>query len=146
MEPVSAAACIGGLAGKGILCVAAGVDVAAVGGFVTFCGQEMVKAATRNTVHWHKYHDTYKKFINLGHRSTLVSLLANTVLQQYTPGLRCLTWVGAGTSNSSLALYEAVKVTTDSHSLFGLFQQYLSNDNNNGKRLEVLLRNCINNY
>lgn len=144
MEPVSAV-CIG-LAGKGLVCAAAAFDVAVVGGFVTLSGREIVKASTRNRLDWHDYGNAYKKLTALGYTSSIVSQLARTVLNEYTPSWQCMNWIGAGSSDSSRALYEAVKTTSDSYELFRVFQLYLCNDNNNGKRLEVLLRNCIMNY
>lgn len=145
MDPVSATACLA-FAGKAVVGVAAAVDLGAVGTVIHIAGQEIVRGMTRKPQHWHDYKNVYDKLVALKDQAALISGLARRVRYDYTLTSEYWNWIGTGSSDSSRTLYEKTTHTSDHNELFTLFQQYLADVKNNGKALEVLLREYIMSY
>ncbi len=140
MDPISASVCFA------VVGVAAAADLGAVGAVIHIAGGEIVRGLTRRPQHWHDFKITYDKLVALKDQAALISGLARRVREDYTLTSEYWNWVGTGSSASSRTLYEKVINRSDHTELFTLFEQYLADVNNNGKELEVLLREYIMSY
>ncbi len=140
MDPVSTSVCLA------VVGVAAAVDLGVVGTVFCIAGQEIVRGITRRPQHWHDYKNAHDKLVVLKDQASLISGLARRVGVDYTLTSEYWNWIGTGSSASSRTLYEKVTNSSDYTELFTLFEQYLSDVKNNGKELEVLLREYIMSY
>jgi hypothetical protein len=120
-------------------------EVAVVtGSMVAAFTPAIVREETRQRVYSSEHSELDVRFERLSKNANLIRGLAAEVKSKYQVSSSWWNLLGTGSSTSSRKRYEDITATSQSDRLCRLFRDYLSENNNRGKEMYLLIRNYVN--